>query len=255
MQSVKLVGILNLTPDSFSDGDPRLTVEKAVERAKKLIEDGADIIDVGAEATNPFVDALTAEQEWGRLEPFLAELLRIYPSKISLDTYHAKTAAKALALGPVILNDVTTFRDPDMIDLAVAHQVQCIVSHLPFGAKNIADAHANAVMDSVSSVREELLRRRDEMIAAGVEEESIILDPGIGFGKTMKLNEQLLEFAKEVPGTAVLIGHSRKRFLGDNRFELEPNLAAAKEAILHGAAYLRVHDVKAHKELISRLQK
>ncbi len=244
MTKVVLVGVLNITPDSFSDGDPRLTTNTALLRAQKLFDDGADIIDVGAEATNPFVQALTPAQEWERLEPILSSLLTKFPGKISLDTYHAETAEKALELGPIILNDVTTFRDPRMIKLTSEHGIVCIVSHLPFAALSIADAHANATMSDIQNVKRELLSRRDEMIAAGIKEENIILDPGIGFGKTMELNKKLLGFAREVPGIPVLIGHSRKRFLGDKRFEIEPNLAAAREAVKAGAAYLRVHDPK-----------
>lgn len=253
MQQVQLVGILNLTPDSFSDGDPSLTPTKVLARAQKLFDEGADFVDIGAEATNPFVQPLTPNQEWDRLEPILSSLLKKFPGKISLDTYHVTTAVNALKLGPVILNDVTTFRDPAMISLAAKYHVQCIVSHLPFAAHTIAGAHANATMNTIEQVRDELLQRRDQMIAAGIQPEHIILDPGIGFGKTMELNKKLLEFAKEVPGIPVLIGHSRKRFLGDDRFEIEPNLVAARKAIAAGAQYLRVHDVKAHKDLLNRL--
>lgn len=249
---VQLVAILNITPDSFSDGTTELAPVQIINRARQLFSDGADIVDVGAEATNPFVQPLTPEQEWDRLEPILKLLLREFPGRISLDTYHAATAAKALGLGPVILNDVTTFRDPAMIKLAAKHQARCIVSHLPFAAKTIAEAHKNATMDKIEDVKKELLQRRDEMIAAGVKPQNIILDPGIGFGKTMELNSKLLKFAKEVPEVPVLIGHSRKRFLGENRFEIEPNLAAARNAVNAGAKYLRIHDVKLHRQLLDK---
>jgi dihydropteroate synthase len=253
MAKVKLIGILNITPDSFSDGNPHLTMATILQRARQLISEGADILDIGAEATNPFVQPLSVDQEWTRLEPILAKLLSEFPGRISLDTYHAVTAQKALELGPVMLNDVTTFRDPAMIKLATKHRVRCIVSHLPFSAPTIADAHKEASMDTVEAVKRELLQRREEMIAADVKPENIILDPGIGFGKTMELNQKLLEFAKEVPGIPVLIGHSRKRFLGEHRFEIEPNLAAARKAISAGAEYLRVHDVSAHRQLLDSL--
>lgn len=247
---VQLIGILNATPDSFSDGGEDLSVETLMARAKQLLADGADLIDVGAEATNPFVKALTWQDEWARLQTFLPALLAAFPGKVSLDTYHPETAAKALEIGPIILNDVTTFRDQKMVAIAAHHHVRCIVSHLPFSAPSIAEAHKHATMDTVQAVKDELLQRRDEMIAAGVKPANIILDPGIGFGKTMDLNQKLLEFAKEVPDIPVLIGHSRKRFLGEHRFDIEPNLAAARKAIAAGAQYLRVHDVKAHHTLI-----
>lgn len=250
---VHLIGILNATPDSFSDGSEDLSADTLLARAKQLFADGADYIDVGAEATNPFVKPLTWQDEWARLQTFLPALLATFPGKVSLDTYHPETAAQALQIGPVILNDVTTFRNPQMIELAAKHQVSCILSHLPFSATSIADAHKHATMDTIEAVKDELLQRRDEMIKAGVKPENIILDPGIGFGKTMELNQKLLEFAKEVPGLPVLIGHSRKRFLGEHRFDIEPNLAAARKAIAAGAQYLRIHDVKAHKELLKEL--
>lgn len=249
---VQLIGILNVTPDSFSDGTTDLSVDTLLDRAKQLLADGADLIDVGAEATNPFVKPLTPDEEWNRLQTFLPALLAAYPGKVSLDTYHPETAARALEVAPVIINDVTTFRDPEMIKLAAQHNVRCIVSHLPFSATSIADAHKHATMNTVEAVKTELLQRRDEMITAGVKPENIILDPGIGFGKTMELNQKLLEFAKEVPGIPVLIGHSRKRFLGENRFDIEPNLAAARKAITAGAQYLRVHDPKNYRDLTTQ---
>jgi dihydropteroate synthase len=209
---------------------------------------------VGAEATNPYVKPLSWQTEWKRLQALLPALLKAFPGKISLDTYHPETAAKALEIGTVIINDVTTFRDRQMIDLAVKHQTVCIVSHIPFSARSTANAHKNVTMDSVASVTAELLQRRNEMIQAGVKAENIILDPGIGFGKTMELNQKLVEFAREVPGIPVLIGYSRKRFLGEKRFEIEPNLAAARQAIATKAQYLRVHDVAAHRQLLDQIQ-
>lgn len=252
MRTVQLVGILNVTPDSFSDGDPLLTPAKVIERAEALFAEGASIVDVGAEATNPYVKPLTSPEEWQRLEPILGPLLKKYPGKVSLDTYHAETAAKALELGPLILNDVTTFRDQNMVTLAAKYNVRCIVSHLPFSAKTIGDAHTHAIMNDVHKVKAELLQRRGEMVDAGIKSENIILDPGIGFGKSMELNKRLLGFAKEVPGLPVLIGHSRKRFLGKDRFSIEPNLAAARVAVDSGALYLRVHEVAPYLHLLNQ---
>lgn len=251
MANIKFVGILNITPDSFSDGDAKITPEKALSRAKQLVEDGVDIIDIGAEATNPFVKPLTAEQEWDRLKDVLPAIIHTFPNQVSLDTYHWQTAEKALNIGPVIINDVTSFRDPVMIKLVAEYRVTCIVSHLPFAARSIAEAHANATISSMEQVKQELLQRRSEMITAGIDAGNIIIDPGIGFGKTTELNKRLLEFAKEVPGIPVLIGHSRKRFLGEKRFEIEPNLAAARVAVAAGASYLRVHDAENYRAILN----
>jgi dihydropteroate synthase len=247
---VKLVGILNITPDSFSDGGLFIDVQKALEHARQMFADGAAIVDVGAESTNPWSSPLTWSEEWQRLEPVLPALLKEFPGKISLDTYHSETARKALELGPVILNDIMTFRDPKMIEAAAESKPLCIVSHLPLKAKSPKDAHEGFHVDDIEEVKAELLAQRDKLIKAGVPSKNIILDPGIGFGKTMELNRKLLEFAREVPGMDVLIGYSRKRFLGDKRLELIPNLEAGRTAIKAGAKYLRVHDIAGHKQLV-----
>lgn len=245
----ELVGILNVTPDSFSDVGLFFDSKKAIRQAKKLFADGAALIDVGAESTNPWSQPLTWQEEWARLEPVLKELASSYSGKISLDTYHSETAEKALELDDFIINDVTMFRDQKMIKVVSTRKARCIVSHLSPKSKNIADAHKIPQTTAVDEVRTELLAKRDELILAGIPAENIILDPGIGFGKTMELNKKLLRFAEEVPDIAVMIGYSRKRFLGENRMELAPNLEAGKVAINSGARYLRVHDIAGHKQI------
>ncbi|MCA9332750.1 dihydropteroate synthase, partial [Candidatus Saccharibacteria bacterium] len=145
---------------------------------------------------------------------------------------------------------VTMFRDPKMIEVVAKHKPICIVSHLSPKSSTIADAHKNPQATTIKEVKEELLAKREELITAGVPVKNIILDPGIGFGKTMELNEELLQFAKQVPDIGVMIGYSRKRFLGEHRMELEPNLEAGKIAMNSGARYLRVHDVAGHKKLL-----
>lgn len=254
---MQLVGILNITPDSFSDGGKFTNPYEALIQTKRLFDDGAAWVDVGAEATNPSVAApLSPEEEWQRLEPVLPRLLDLYPGRISLDTYHSETAAKALALGNVILNDVTTFRDPHMIELAVRHGVRCIVSHLPFSASSIAEAHRNPTVDSIYTVKEELLERVNQMVYAGVSGKNIILDPGIGFGKTMAANYRLLHFASLVPRFPVIIGHSRKRFIEDHygteKTSVESNLRAGRIACRAGARYLRVHDPANYANLVGQ---
>lgn len=251
MPDVKLVGILNITPDSFSDGGKFNNAEKALLQAEKLFADGAAIVDVGGESTNPRSKPITTDEEWKRIKDVLKVLLAKYPGKISLDSHHPETIRKAAKLGPFIINDVTGFNNPEMVKVAAELQLPVIISHLPakFGT-DIAAAHASdEPLDSVDQVKAELLSKEAELIRAGVKPENIILDPGIGFGKTMELNSRLVEFARELPGKPVMIGHSRKRFLGENRMYIEPNLAAGKRAIAAGAAYLRVHEVKIYKNL------
>ena len=244
----KLVGILNVTPDSFSDGGQFFSTESAIERAKQLFADGASIVDIGAESTRPNAEVLTADQEWLRLEPVLSALVPLYPGKLSLDSYHPETVRKALKMGPVIVNVVTGMNNPDMVEVVAEFKPAVIISHLP-GA-DVQAAHKSATLSDINQVKADLLDRASLLESKGLKRDQIILDPGIGFGKTMELSEQLLKFAELVPEYKVMIGYSRKRFLGENRMELAPNLEAGKIAINSGAEYLRVHDVAGHTQLL-----
>jgi dihydropteroate synthase len=244
----ELVGILNLTPDSFSDGGAFNDYDAALQRAQQLFDDGASLLDVGAESTRPGAEKLTHQAEWQRLSIILPELLNRYPGKISLDSYHPETIARALAIGPVIVNDVTGMNNPKMVAVVAEHQATCIISHL--SGTDTAAVHTAELISDPQIIVDELLARADMLRAEGLERDLIILDPGIGFGKTPELNRQLLTFAELTPDYKVMIGYSRKRFLGDDRMELAPNLAAGRIAIASGAAYLRVHDVAGHRQLL-----
>ncbi len=244
----KLVGILNVSPDSFSDGNLYLEPKKAFEQAKKLFNDGASIVDVGAESTRPGATTLTPDQEWQRLQPILIDLIQHFPNKISVDTYHPQTAEKALKLGDAIINDVTGMNNPRMVEVIVSHNARCIISHLI--GTDIQAVHRGELVDNLQTIKADLLSKVALLIGKKVPKEHIILDPGIGFGKTPELNRLLIEFAKEMPDYKVMIGYSRKRFLGDNRLEQAPNLEAGRAAIASGASYLRVHDVAGHRSLL-----
>lgn len=258
----QLFGILNYTPDSFFDGGKSFTIDAALAAAQKLLDDGADYIDVGAEATNPFVKAITAQQEIERLSPILPSLLKRFPDKISLDTYHAKTLEWALRYGAPILNDVSGFSDTNMPKLVAEHNLQCVVGHLPPEAHGIpVDSH-NFKMENFDGVVSQLLLLAEQLQKQGIKKENIILDPNIGFGKSMKLNWQLLEFAKFVPEYKVMIGHSNKRFLGcdsatgkplengqELRYSAEQNIRAAQTATNVGTTYLRIHSPKLYTGL------
>jgi dihydropteroate synthase len=244
----QLVGILNITPDSFSDGGQFNDPHTALQRAAQLFSDGAALIDVGAESTRPGATPLSPKEEWNRLSQILQQLIEQYPGKLSLDTYHPETAAKALDLGEVIINDVTGLNNSLMVDLITTRRARCVVSHLP--AATPQTAHTSKLVDSVQQVVDDLLAKVEELQKRGLPTEHIILDPGIGFGKTDELNWKLLRFAREVPDYPVMIGYSRKRFLGDKRMELTVNLEAGRTAIEAGAAYLRVHDVAGHRQLV-----
>jgi dihydropteroate synthase len=241
---VKLVGILNITPDSFSDGGKYVDPELAIQHTEQLFKDGANLIDVGAESTRPNAQKLTDEEEWTRLEPVLKVLLEKFPGKISLDSYHPVTIRKAFKIGPVIVNDVTGLNNPAMMEAVIDLQATVIVSHLP-GA-DIQLAHELAAVSTVAQVKHDLLTKARQLEEQGLAHDKIILDPGIGFGKTMELNWKLLRFAEQTPDYPVMIGYSRKRFLGDKRMDIGPNIEAGKIAVAHGTAYLRVHDVASH---------
>jgi dihydropteroate synthase len=135
-----------------------------------------------------------------------------------------------------------------MAEVISRHQATCIIGHLP--GNDIQAAHAGKLVDDINQVTRELLRKAARLERAGLRTDQIILDPGIGFGKTPDINQKLLRFAEEVPTYKVMIGYSRKRFLGENRLELEPNLRAGQIAAAAGAAYLRVHDVAGHRQLL-----
>ena len=281
---IELVGILNVTPDSFSDGGLFIDPQKAIARTKELFDEGASYVDAGAESTRPGAIPLTHEQEMGRLYTVLSSIIPGYPGHISLDTHHPETVRQVAAeIGSFIINDVTGFNNPDMVQAAADLQLQIIVSHLPktFG-KDIQAAHNSTdLIDRVDQVLHELMTTRGRLISAGIHRDLIILDPGIGFGKTTRANWELVSFAKHVPGIPVMIGYSRKGFLhkdpaaGDAIPELiqlkeraiatdatDQDKAAyaawrdplhgslAREARDSGAKYLRVHDVKSHKQAL-----
>src|SRR5579884_3300809 len=203
----ELVGVLNITPDSFSDGNLFMEPKKALEQADKMFAEGAALVDVGAESTRPGAKPLSPEEEWRRLAPVLKVLVKKYPGRISVDTYHSETAEKALELGEVIINDVTGLSNPAMMKVVARHKAKVIVSHLP--GRDIQAAHRGKLVDSVEGIRTDLLAKAGQLQDRGLDKEQIILDPGIGFGKTAELNAKLVEFAKELTDYKVMIGYSR----------------------------------------------
>lgn len=247
----ELVGILNVTPDSFSDGGQFNVPASAIARAKQLLAEGASFIDVGAESTRPNAAAIIPSEEWQRLEPILTALVPSYSGKISLDSYHPETIYKAFKIGPVIVNDVTGMNNPAMVELVAKLKPTVIISQLP--GLDIQAAHRLMPVTSPQQVKTDLLAKAKLLEGRGLARAQIILDPGIGFGKTPEVNQLLVGFAELVPDYNVMIGYSRKRFLGEHRMELAPNLAAARLAIKAGARYLRVHDVAGHKAALGEL--
>ena len=238
---MKIFGILNVTPDSFSDGGKFNSTETALAQARKLFADGADFVDVGGESTRPGARELWGWQEWGRIKKFFAAVKKsdLDITRFSLDTRQPYVAKKFLKLGGRMINNVSGFQDPKMIKLVAEYDAWAIVNHFP--GKTIAEVHEQKI-SSINQVKTNLLQKKSELVTAGVNSEKIILDPGIGFGKTMELNQELLTFAALVPAEKVMIGHSKKRFLGEDRKEKAPNVTAGETAITSGAWCLRVHD-------------
>lgn len=249
------MGILNVTPDSFSDGALFSTPASAVRHALHMISDGADIIDIGGESTRPGSDRVTANEELKRVIPVIEGIMRENPESIlSIDTYKAEVAREALRRGVRIVNDISALRfDPDMPSVVGSYDATVILMHMKGEPKNMQD---NPGYENVLQTVKNFLRERAEFARNhGIEQ--IIIDPGIGFGKRLQDNLEILKSLgtfKEI-GYPVLIGPSRKSFIGkllqtDVDERLEGSLTAAVTGFLHGASVLRVHDVAATKRAL-----
>lgn len=242
------MGILNVTPDSFSDGGSYFSVDQAVARGEQMVEEGADFIDIGGESSRPGSEPVSEEEELRRVLPVIEQLAKKTDIPLSIDTYKSNVARKALNAGAQVINDITglTF-DPNM--LAVAGQLKAcvVVMHMQGIPKTMQQEPRYD--DVVGEVSHFLLGRAE--VVKKQEIERIILDPGIGFGKTLEHNVALIKNLGRISahGYPVLIGPSRKSFLGtlldasvDDR--LEGTAAAVAASILHGANIVRVHDVR-----------
>jgi dihydropteroate synthase len=245
-----LMGIINVTPDSFYDGGKRFDPAKAVADGIGLVEAGADIIDVGGESTRPGAPPVSAEEEIQRVLPVVQGLRRTVKIPISIDTYKARVARAALAAGADIVNDISALRfDPEMAALLAAEKVPVVLMHMQGTPQTMqAEPRYNNVLREVQDF---LAARASFALEAGLERDHIILDPGIGFGKTLDHNLTLLRGLPVLAslGHPLLIGASRKTFIGkilDVKPEerLEGSLAAAVAAVFGGAHIIRAHDVK-----------
>ena len=251
-----VIGILNVTPDSFSDGGAFLDPEDAVAQARRLLEEGAAIVDVGGESTRPGSEGVPAEEELRRVLPVLE---RLEGSPVSIDTSKAEVARRAIELGAVMVNDVTALRgDPELAGTIADSDTYLCLMHMLGPPRTMQDdPRYDDVVSEVSTFLEERLAFAVE---AGIAEERICLDPGIGFGKTVEHNLELLSRLGELAalGRPVLVGASRKRFLG--RVLGDPDaltgpvsagVAAAVLAYERGASLFRVHDVLEHVEALA----
>jgi len=210
-----VMGIVNVTPDSFSDGGRHADVEAAVAHGLALVADGADLLDVGGESTRPYSTPVDADEEWRRVGQVVHRLARESGVPVSIDTSKATVAARAIAAGAEIINDVTGLEgDPDMVRVAIESGAAVCAMHMQGTPQTMQVAPRYA--DVVAEIHGYLRRRRDALVAAGIPLERICLDPGIGFGKTHEHNLALLAAAGRFLdlGTPILVGHSRKGFIG-----------------------------------------
>jgi dihydropteroate synthase len=259
-----IMGILNVTPDSFSDGNDFFTLEKAVSHAVKMEKDGADIIDVGGESTRPGSDRVSKQDEMNRVIPVIEELVDKISIPISIDTYKSEIAMKALDIGVTIVNDITALQgDKKMVNIVANYDASICLMHMKGNPRNM---QKNPIYDDVVGEICSFLKERAEYaIFNDIKKENIIIDPGLGFGKRtgrgIEDNCEILERLDELKslGFPILVGPSRKTFIGNicgkNRQlpvtdRLEGSLAASCVAVMNGADIVRAHDVKETRRCI-----
>jgi len=255
-----VMGILNVTPDSFSDGGRFNRLETALAHAERLLAEGADLLDIGGESTRPNADYVSPEQEMERVLPLL-ERLQDCGVPLSLDTRRSAVMRAALAIGIDLINDVSALEDDGALELLTASNAGVCLMHKQGNPD--AMQHNPQYQDVVAEVGGYLARRVNLCLAAGVARERLLADPGFGFGKTLEHNLQLL---RELPalereaGVPLLVGMSRKSMLGAMTGEtqaaerLGASVAVALEAARRGARIIRVHDVKATRQALQVLQ-
>jgi len=248
---VLVMGVINVTPDSFSDGGRFLDPEAAVDLGKQLISEGADLLDVGGESTRPGASPVSVEEEARRVLTVVERLKKETAAVVSVDTTKALVARAALNAGAEIINDVSAMRfDPEMICVAAEKGAGVVLMHMKDSPKDMqtSPVYADLMGDITSFLRE----RMEVLVAAGIPRESIVLDPGLGFGKTVAHNLELVRRLAEFGrlGRPILIGPSRKSFIGavldlPVSERLEGTAAAVALSVVNGASIVRVHDVRA----------
>ncbi|MEE8606776.1 MAG: dihydropteroate synthase [Nitrospiraceae bacterium] len=257
LDAVPLVmGVLNVTPDSFWEGGRHFSVPAAVKHACDMVEQGADLLDIGAESSRPGSDSISAEEELRRLLPVLEEVCRRVSVPVSVDTTKAEVARRALDGGAALVNDISALRfDPEMGQVVAQKRAGLVLMHMQGTPKDMQRApHYEDVVEEVRSFFEERMRAA---AAFGIRPEQILLDPGIGFGKNLDHNLELLAHLDTFVrvGPPVLVGVSRKAFIGSalNRHvdeRLMGTAAAVAVAVLRGARVVRVHEVGEMRDVI-----
>jgi dihydropteroate synthase len=248
MAAYEIMGVVNVTPDSFSDGGQFDDTEAAVRHARRLIEEGAAIVDIGGESTRPGAAPVSVEEE---LERVVGVIERLPGARISIDTMKLAVAEAAVDAGATYVNDVSAFRhDPDLAGLVADRGVECCLMHMLGEPRTMQ--HDPRYDDVVSDVKAFLEERLAAAVAAGIAEEKVQLDPGIGFGKTLEHNLELLRRLDEIAaiGRPVVLGTSRKSFIGrltgrDVAGRVHGTVATCVLGLERGARVFRVHDVAA----------
>jgi len=250
------MGILNVTPDSFSDGNLYFDRDKAVKHGLDLVKEGADILDVGGESSRPGSDPIPVEEELRRILPVISEIRESTDTFLSVDTTKAEVARRALDAGANMINDISSFQfDPDMLPLAAEKETPVILMHMKGNPKTMQDNPY--YKNLLAEVKYFFQERIDLAVSSGIKREKIIIDPGIGFGKKFRDNLSLirnLRYFEELE-RPLLVGLSRKSVIGKivdqpSQDRLEGSLSAAVLSVSHGAHMLRVHDVAATKKAI-----
>jgi len=250
-----IMGILNVTPDSFSDGGSYPTTDDAVQRALQMVSEGADMVDIGGESTRPFAAPVSLEEEMGRVLPVIEGLYGRTEAPISIDTKHAEVAEAALDSGAAIVNDVNALRAEGMAELVIERGATAVLMHMKGTPENMQVSPYYD--DVVSEVRIFLEDRIEQLVSMGMRRDRIVIDPGIGFGKRVIDNLVLLRDLSSLLdiGCPVMVGTSRKSFIGkvqgtDVHERLEGSLTSALVAAMNGASILRVHDVRSTRRAL-----
>ena len=251
-----IMGILNVTPDSFSDGGKYVTREKAVDHALKMVEDGADIIDVGGESSRPFSRPISTDDELKRVIPVIESLRERSSIPISVDTCKARVAEESCLAGADIVNDISGLRyDPEMADMVSTAKVKVIIMHM----KGLPETMQTAPYydDVISEICTFFQERIQFSAVKGIDQDNIILDPGIGFGKRVEDNLKIIKHIDVFKrfGLPVLVGTSMKGFIGKitestRKGRIEGTLASISISVWNGADIVRVHDVKKAKKVV-----
>jgi len=258
LKKIKIMGILNITPDSFSDGGKFNEKAKAIEHAKKMVEDGADIIDLGGESTRPYSKPVSANEEISRISPLIDEIVSL-PVPVSIDTYKPEVAEFALKHGVKIVNDIYALRQEGMVEVVKRYNAGVVLMHMKGDPSNMQDnpIYENVVSEVIGFLRDRALYA----LGNGIRKDFIVIDPGIGFGKNVEHNIAILKELQSFKslGFPILIGLSRKGFIGEIlkknvNDRLIGSISSALYAAMNGANILRVHDVKETKEAIKILE-